>query len=212
MNLAFIDLETTGTDETAGSILEIGLTVTDMELNVLHRWETLVIPDIVHVATMDPVVREMHAASGLSDELDALSGEREAGRRHDGLLNLDTADLRLALCLNEHKRRGQVVLAGSGVAHFDSRWIRAHLPLSAALLTYWTIDVGVVRRFLSMIVGAELPEPPTTKPHRGQADVRLHLAETVAYRDAIRAVLADVNRALERRPTQQQNTKGLTDV
>ena len=68
MNLAWIDLETTGTDEEAGSILEIGLTVTDTELHPLDGWETLVVPDIVHVAEMPEKVREMHTRSGLLDE------------------------------------------------------------------------------------------------------------------------------------------------
>ena len=199
MNLAVLDLETTRTDEHDGSILEIGCIITDEELRPLDQFETLVVPDMVHIAEMPGKVREMHTRSGLLDRLDVLMAERAGGRPHDGLLTLPDADAALAATLERWTVRGQVALAGSGVGHFDSRWIRTHLPASARKLTYWPIDVGVVRRWLSMIVGAEIPDPRyDEKPHRGMADARLHLAEAVRYRDAMRATVSVLNAEMAR--------------
>lgn len=209
MNLAFIDLETTGTDETNGSILEIGAIVTDEELQPLASWETLVDPQMAHVADMAPVVREMHTASGLLDQLDRIAPELVANTAPDGIRYLPDADYRLAELLRPFTIRGQIVLAGSGVGHFDARWIARHLPRTSKLLTFWTIDVGVVRRFLSMLADVDIPTLNDRKPHRALDDVRLHLAEATVYRDALRAATSTINLEINRpRPGDRTDNAG----
>ena len=178
MNAAWIDLETTGTDETDGSVLEVGLVVATAGGTVLDFDEWLVAPDPTHLAALDPVVYEMHRTSGLLAEIEDVE-------RSGGLPPVATVDAEVAAVLDRWTVNGRIILAGSGVAHFDARWIRRHLPSTARRLTYWTWDVGVVRRFLAT-VDLALVVPPPDKAHRGLADARDHLAEWRHYRDLIR--------------------------
>ena len=175
MNLAVIDLETTGTDENAGSILEVGVIVVGPDLVVLDVAAWLVHPYPDHLANMDPVVVEMHRTSQLLAEL-------EAG---DNVHLLEDVDRELAALLDRFTVDGRVALAGSGVGHFDSRWLRRHLPNASKRLTYWTIDVGVVRRFLRDLCGWDVPPLNDEKPHRALDDALLHLAEMRAFRDVL---------------------------
>lgn len=203
MNLAWIDLETTGADEQTGSILEIGCIVTDDQLRPLDRFETLVHPAPRHLDAMSDTVREMHTASGLLDELE----EARANPADGHYLGPDVADAKLRSVLGRWTVRGQIALAGSGVGHFDSRWIRRHLPITSTVLTYWTYDVGVVRRWLYTLVGCE-PAPYTTKPHRAMADIADHLQEAVRYRDALRAASDVISREITRPRPGDRTTNG----
>src|SRR5699024_6612993 len=64
------DCETTAPDTTNDALVEIPALVTDSELNILGEGVDIVIhaPD-AKLEAMVPVVREMHANSGLTDEL-----------------------------------------------------------------------------------------------------------------------------------------------
>jgi oligoribonuclease len=184
LNIAHIDLETTGLEERHGSVLEVGLVVTDADLRPLAEWSTLVVPDLAHIAVMPDVVREMHARSGLLDELDALMAARAGGRPHEGLLTRRGTDRALSDVLSPWKVAGRLELGGSGVGHFDGRWLRAHFPRAAQMLTYWPRDVGVLRRELAAVDPELVLEQHIEgeKPHRALADIRLHVAEARAYR------------------------------
>ena len=185
MNICWLDLETTGTDERDGSIVEIGAIITTHELVEIEEISVLVEPDQRHVEHMDEAVIEMHAASGLLDRMDANERARIDGNQPDDLPIAD-ADRVVATTLSRHKVSGRLILAGSGVSHFDNRWIRHHLPRTSKLLTYWTYDVGNVRRFLGSIDRELLrPPPPGGKAHRGIADARDHLNEWRFYRRMI---------------------------
>lgn len=190
MNYAFIDLETTDANEREGSILEVGCVVADPNLVELDAFDTLVEPLAAHVTTMPLVVVEMHRSSGLLAEMEAQDLREDAGHERDDLHPRDV-DLLLERFLAPYCVKGRVILAGSGVGHFDSRWLRLHLPRSSRLLTYWTHDVGVIRRELAT-TGIPLPDAPE-KPHRALADARLHLEEARLYRHLLRSVEAELS-------------------
>lgn len=181
-NIAWIDLETTGTSHTAGSILEVGCLVTDRDGTVLGSFTRLVRPHPTHVARMDPVVVELHRTSGLLAEMEACDQRRRSADPGDAPTT--TTDRELRAFLDPFAYRGQVILGGSGVGHFDQRWIRHHLPRTAKALTWWVYDVGVVRRFLSTVNPA-LVRPAPEKAHRGLADATDHAAEWFFYRDLL---------------------------
>lgn len=183
MNIAWLDFETTGSDERDGSLLEVGVIVTTPALSELSRRSWLVEPDLDHVATMAKVVRDMHTRNGLLDEIDRKRADYLAGRdATPGVLTPAEVDAKLAAWLAYWTVRGRVILAGSGVGHFDSRWLRLHLPKSAKAFTYWPLDVGVVRRFLITAgVTPHRPAEPDTKAHRALDDAEDHLAEARHY-------------------------------
>lgn len=81
--MVWIDCEMTGLSLTDDALIEVAALVTDSELNVLGEGVDLVIrPPDAALETMPDVVREMHTASGLLDELAAWDHAR--GRRGAG--------------------------------------------------------------------------------------------------------------------------------
>jgi oligoribonuclease len=69
--LVWVDCEMTGLDVVNDALIEVACVVTDGELNELDGGCTVVIrPPADAVANMGEVVRNMHNASGLINELD----------------------------------------------------------------------------------------------------------------------------------------------
>jgi len=160
MNLLWIDLETTGSNWETGQILEVGYGVTDFlgePLSDIYR--SVVYPP--NGIDLVPVVFEMHVKSGLWEDIPK------------GIALKDAESQVLSLA-GQHLHNGSIILAGSGVGHFDRKWIDAYMPRLAKKLGYWVVDVGVVRRMTLAIGGAWLP---STKTHRGDDDVRYHIKE-----------------------------------
>jgi oligoribonuclease len=184
LNICWLDLETTGHEhELLGSILEVGVIITDPRLDELAVAEWLVEPAPGHLDTMPNPVWKMHTENGLLDRLAY------------GATPVPAVDVELAALLDRYGP-GKLALAGSGVGHYDSRWLRHHMPMASARLTYWTYDVGVIRRFVTNLLGGTWDEgpgtpelladsPPGGKPHRALADARLHLNEMRHYRHAL---------------------------
>lgn len=194
MNVCWLDLETTGTDEDTGSIVEIGCVMTDPDLREVESLSLLVKPDEDHWLGMNYVVVRMHRTSGL---FDAVNDGYEDLDRFDALSHAE-ADRLLVAFLDRHAVSGRVILAGSEVSHFDHRWIRRHLPRSSRKLTWWAWDVGNVRRFLGSIDPALVRPPSGPKAHRGTVDARDHLDEWRFYRSLIREGMTGLHVAAAR--------------
>lgn len=179
--LLWMDLETAGTDERKDPILEVAAILTDLDLTVLAAYETPVWPEQwdreeAVPAGIDPYVLRMHAESGLWDACAS-----------DGI-SLHHAESELILRLSMSGDRGDFVLAGSGVSHFDRRFIDYQMPRLSKWLRYYSIDVGVLRRTLQVISRDDLVPIGAVKPHRAMADVRLHLDELRHYRTVLGAL------------------------
>lgn len=133
-------------------------------------------------ASLLPVVRDMHTRSGLWQQA---TTDSEAWR-------VDEADASLAQWLDSlGVPLGKVPLLGSGVSHFDSRWIAAHLPRLASRVTYWTVDAGVIRRALELARRDDLVDKVgdvDAKNHRALDDARLHAAELRRYLRLLAAI------------------------
>lgn len=172
--VAFLDLETTGNEPT-DRIIEVGVVLTDRDLNIIADYSAVAKPikwDWLR-DLMPPVVRDMHTTNGLIDEVERYGRD---------ILDIDAevADL-----LRAHNGNGHVPLGGSGVGHFDMRYIRAEMRQTASHLAYWAYDIGVVRRFLRWW-GIEVTEARSAKDlktHRALDDAYAALAETKAFRD-----------------------------
>ena len=183
----FLDFETTGLDETQNDIVDIGVIVVDSELNELHEYATAVHASSYALATIaqTPIVLDMMTANGLLEEV-------IAGSLAGTLPSVAEVEDRLIGLVDEFATPGvKVTLAGSGVATFDYRWIKAQMPRFAKRLNYWTADVGVLRRSWREATGGDLVTVNNDKPHRGLDDVRLHLEEARAHRKVM-AKLAEV--------------------
>lgn len=183
--LLWIDLETTG-DQPTDPILEVGAILTDSDLNTIDEYESLVSGPL-HIQSLDqaiPVIKEMHEASGLAELVRGGWGVE--------LIDAEIAILemlkRQSLSWPDDENDKAFVLAGSGVGHFDRRFIEAQMPLLAAKLAYYVVDVGVLRRSLDLWgLGHVLLQNPV-KPHRALEDARLHLEEARTIRNALRSM------------------------
>ena len=114
--------------------------------------------------TLDPIL-----------EVGAVLCRNEPGMpiEHDG----EFSSLLRQRCGGNH-----VALAGSGVGHFDRRFIRAQMPRTDKRFTYWAYDLGVIRRLFDRVhPDLVRPLPAGGKAHRGLADALDHRAEWLHY-------------------------------
>ena len=188
-NLAWIDLETTGLDAHLDPILEIGLIITRARppFETVATYEAVIAPDEDEWYTrMNSFVREMHTGNNLLNDIES------HGRA------LSDVEEEVVSLFKEYGRPHNYMLAGSGVSHFDHRFINAQMPILAKWLQYPSLDVGVIRRALGFSGRSDLDAFGQTfatvndKPHRGLDDVADHLNEFRAYSKMFEGIPQDV--------------------
>lgn len=179
--ILWLDLETTGLDHDTLRVLEVGWTVTDLELiqdpTFDHIATMVVRPHNYHPGLMDDFVRDMHTRNGLLEVVAASNN------------TADDADNLIVRTMREIEKHYNVpiewALGGTGVATFDKRIIGKWFPGVHSRLAYWTYDIGVVRRFMRDVFGvADNPEFKSDN-HRVAGDVALALAEAQWWRGRV---------------------------
>lgn len=173
--IAWWDLETTGSGPDS-QILETGIVLTDMRLNILGT------KSILHSAPMlslrlidvDPYVLGMHSENLLWDDL-----------KKADVISPATADAEISDWLKMVNEGTQhIAFAGSGVAHFDRQFIARDYPRTNKLLTYWPLDIGVIRRMTELAdIGSDPHAFTSLKPHRALDDALLAVKEARAWID-----------------------------
>lgn len=171
----WFDMETTGLTPSEDEVLEAAAILVAPTGLVAGQWKGRVQHD-ADALTMDDAVRAMHTANGL---LDACAGAGWA-TEHD----LDQAITawvikQTGLTFVDDVPDEQITLAGSGVAHFDLPWMLDQGWQLPRLLTYWTLDVGILRRAFRA-AGINSPIRASAGPdktHRALDDVWAHLEE-----------------------------------
>lgn len=174
--ILWCDLETTGTDELTDDIIEAAFVITDLEL-----WEVAARQEVYRTdrspASVAPAVLEMHRVNGLWNA----SYAANLTARHA------MAEGTILAWLDEHVPRGDVLpMGGSGVSHFDRRFIRSTWRRLDRRLTFWAYDVGTVRR-IARLAGVEHPAP-APKTHRAMDDIRAHIDEARWFVELLRIV------------------------
>src|SRR4051794_3432882 len=164
----------TGLDLQRDALIEVAVLVTDSELNVLGDGVDVVIacPDEA-LATMPDVVREMHTASGLLDEL-AHGVSMEQAQQ----MVLDYVH-----ALVPEPRRAP--LAGNTVGT-DRGFLARDMPELEQYLHYRIIDVSSVKELSRRwYPRAYSTAPRKTGGHRALADIRESIDELRYYRAAV---------------------------
>lgn len=132
--LYWIDIETTGLEPTRDRILEIGVIVTDDDLEILHVLQEMRIScDHYTLSLMDAKVRQMHESSGLLEDL------RYA-------LPMAAVEQAVVRFIEAIPSTGARVLAGSSV-HFDRSFLKAQMPKVDALFSHRHADCSALREF-----------------------------------------------------------------
>lgn len=196
LHYLFLDLETTGLDDYLDEIIEFGVIGTTIDLDPVFRFETPVTCSpfaLNRMLNYEPVV-VMHRANGLLEAIE--SGKDANGNRLPTLAETDAA---LAQLIGEYRsdhlieNNKQVALAGSGVSHFDNRFLKRHAPLVTKGIDYAPRDIGVLRRLFEEWTGSNLVDANTRKDHRAMRDAECHLEEAAGFRDLFLAASAAKN-------------------
>jgi oligoribonuclease len=170
--LVWIDCEMTGLDLRRDALIEIAALVTDGDLCVLGDGVDLVIhADESLLSAMPDVVRDMHARSGLTEEV----------RRSS--VTLREAEDRVLAYVREHVPDPRTApLAGNSIAT-DRGFLARDMPELDAHLHYRMVDVSSVkelcRRWFPRVFYAK---PEKGMAHRALADIRESIRELDYYR------------------------------
>lgn len=172
--IVWVDCEMTGLSLATDALIEIAVVVTDSELRLLDAGLDLVIaPPAGALEQMVDVVREMHTASGLLDELAGGLALEDASAQ---VLDYVTA------WVPEPRR---APLAGNSVAT-DRAFLERDMPAVANHLHYRIVDVSSIkelaRRWYPRVY---FNSPAKAGGHRALADILESIAELRYYRAAL---------------------------
>lgn len=169
--MLWLDLETTGLDVERDEIVEVAVIGTDDDLNPIFEFSEVCRPS-KHSLYNELMSLDFHAINGLAS--DVATSTQTIGDVENALL----AELeRIAGPVS----RGSLILAGSGVGHFDRKFIAKHMHRLDQLLHYRPIDVGSARELFLRTQGRLHTEVNNLKTHRALDDVNCHLAEARAF-------------------------------
>jgi oligoribonuclease len=192
--LVWIDCEMTGLDLAKDKLIEVAALVTDRELRVLGEGVDLVIhADDAALDAMPEIVREMHAKSGLTDEV------------RKSAITMAEAEAALLAYVKEFVPNPRTApLCGNSIAT-DRGFLARDMPTLDSYLHYRMIDVSSIkelcRRWYPRVY---FGQPAKGLAHRALADIRESIRELEYYRrsifvpqpgpdvDAAKAIAADL--------------------
>ena len=173
--LAWMDLEMTGLDATKNVIVEIATLITDDELNIIAEGPDLVIHATEEeLALMDEVVVEMHARSGLTNEIRA------------SVITLEEAGAATLAFIQTHIPEPRTVpLCGNSIG-MDRRFLTAYLPEIEEYLHYRSIDVSTIKELARRWYPEDLKEyTKSASAHRAMDDIKESLEEMRYWRKRV---------------------------
>ena len=173
--LVWIDCEMTGLDLAKDQLVEIAVIVTEADLTELDSGISIIIrpDDLSILEDMDPVVVDMHTASGLLEVIP------------EGV-SLAEAEQQVLAYVRQHvPEPRKAPLAGSSV-YVDRGFLTRDMPELDAHLHYRLIDVSSIKEIARRwYPRAYFNSPEKKGNHRALGDIRESIAELRYYRDAI---------------------------
>jgi oligoribonuclease len=172
--LVWIDCEMTGLDLAHDALVEIACIVTDGQLVPADDGIDLVIkPPAEALDKMPAVVREMHTASGLLDELAS------------GVTLAEAQEQVLAYVRSHVREAKKAPLCGNSIAT-DRVFIARDMPELDAFLHYRMVDVSSIKELARRwYPRAYFASPEKHGGHRALADIRESIRELEYYREAV---------------------------
>ena len=173
--LVWIDCEMTGLDLGKDKLIEVAALVTDPELRVLGEGVDLVIhADDAALDSMPDVVRNMHAKSGLTDEV-----------RRSTVTMAEAEEAVLAYVKQFVPNPRSAPLCGNSIAT-DRGFLARDMPTLDSFLHYRMIDVSSIkelaRRWYPRVY---FGQPAKGLAHRALADIRESIRELEYYRRTV---------------------------
>jgi len=173
--LVWVDCEMTGLDLRSDALIEIAALVTDSELRILDEGIDLVITAPAELLDgMQPVVRDMHASSGLTEAVRA------------SMVTVADAEQLVLEHLRTHVPEIRTVpLCGNSIAT-DRAFLARDMPELDAFLHYRMVDVSSIkelcRRWYPRVYFAQ---PQKGLAHRALADIQESIRELRYYRSTV---------------------------
>jgi len=165
----------TGLDLGKDKLIEVAALVTDADLNVQGEGVDLVIhADDAALDAMPPVVRDMHAKSGLTEEV-----------RRSAITMAEAEEAVLAYIREFVPNPRSAPLCGNSIAT-DRGFLARDMPALDSFLHYRMIDVSSIkelcRRWYPRVY---FGQPAKGLAHRALADIRESIRELEYYRRTI---------------------------
>jgi len=174
-HLVWIDCEMTGLDLGKDKLIEVAALVTDPDLNIVGEGVDLVIhADDAALDAMPPVVRDMHAKSGLTEEV-----------RRSTVTMTEAEEIVLAYIKEFVPNPRTAPLCGNSIAT-DRGFLARDMPALDDFLHYRMIDVSSIkelcRRWYPRVY---FGQPAKGLAHRALADIRESIRELEYYRRTV---------------------------
>ncbi len=169
-NLVWIDLEMTGLDTQADTIIEIATIVTDKHLNVLADGPVLAIGQTEEtMQQMDEWNTRQHAKSGLTARVLA---------SNTTLAEAEQATLEF---LDEWVNAGASPMCGNSICQ-DRRFLAREMPELERYFHYRNLDVSTLKILAQLWLPAVAGGFNKDSSHRALDDIRDSIAELAWYR------------------------------
>ena len=127
-HLFWLDMEMSGLEHTKERILEVALLVTDLSLNIVKEYETIVFQEDIVLKGMDAWCTEHHGKSGLTAKVPHGKPEAEV-------------EIELIKIIKEFSPSDRALLAGNSIGQ-DRKFIDQWMPDFAKTLHYRMLDVS----------------------------------------------------------------------
>jgi len=172
--LVWIDCEMTGLDLGSDLLIEVAALVTDGELNILGEGVDVVIgADAEAMKRMPDVVRDMHASSGLTDEVVAST------------VTMQEAEQQVLAYLRQYVEPGKAPLCGNSIGT-DRGFVARDMTELDAFLHYRMVDVSSVKELARRwYPRAYFNSPKKAGGHRALADILESVKELKYYRSTV---------------------------
>ena len=172
--LVWIDCEMTGLDLEVDELVEIAVVITDFELNAVDPGFQIVIrPDDSALTNMSEFVRDMHASSGLLEEIP------------EGVSTADAEFQVLEYIQRFVPLQSKAPLAGNTIGT-DRMFLAKYMPRVDRWLHYRNIDVSSIKELSRRwYPRAYIHAPGKDGGHRALADIRESIRELAYYRQAV---------------------------
>jgi len=172
--IVWIDCEMTGLDLVADALIEVAALVTDSELTVLGDGVDVVIkPPAETLTQMRDIVRQMHTASGLLDEL-------------DGGVTLEQAQQTVLDYIRAWAPEARKAPLAGNTVGTDRGFLARDMPELENHLHYRIIDVSSVKELARRwYPRAYFASPEKNGNHRALADIQESIRELRYYRAAV---------------------------
>jgi len=177
-NLIWIDLEMTGLDTQADTILEIATVITDSQLVVMAEGPVLAIYQSEAVlAAMDEWNRNQHSKSGLLERV----RNSPLGRRE--------AELRILKFVSQYVPKSKSPMCGNSICQ-DRRFLARCMPELEAYFHYRNLDVSTLKELARRWYPEVARGFSKSSSHLALADVYESIEELRYYREHLLKGLA----------------------